>query len=161
MTTPLDLGCGPTEWTPAEPTQPAWDLDVFVPGTPTTKGSLIAVRHNKTGRAVAIPTNSKNQRAWQAYVRDEIGQVWDRGPTTAPVHVEIDFVMPRRKSAPKGRTDPHTRKPDGDKLERAVWDSLTTIVWADDAQVVRWVGSKREAELDETPGARIRVRTIA
>lgn len=138
----------------------AWDLDVFVPGTPTTKGSIIAVRHNKTGRAVAIPTNSVKQREWQAYVRDVIGQEWDQGPTTAPVHVQVDFVMPRRKTAPKGRTDLHIRKPDGDKLERAVWDSLTSIVWADDAQVVRWSGSKREAEIGETPGARIRVALL-
>lgn len=138
-----------------------WALDVFVSGTPTTKGSLIAVKHKSTGRAVAIPTNSANQRAWQAYVRDEILQAWDRGPTVESVHIEIEFVMPRRKSAPKGRTDPHTRKPDGDKLERAVWDSLSKLVWADDAQVVRWAGSKREAEPDETPGARIRVRTLS
>jgi crossover junction endodeoxyribonuclease RusA len=141
-----------------------WDLDVFVAGHPAPKGSTtaFAVRsNNKRGmRAVTVADNRPAQREWVAYVHDKVREKWGRGPTTEPVRVETEFVMPRRKSAPKRSTPAHTRKPDGDKLTRCVWDALTHIVWDDDAQVVAWAGSKREAEIGETPGARIRVRVL-
>lgn len=40
---------------------------------------------------------------------------------------------------------------------RAVWDSLSLVVFVDDARIVVWSGSKRIAEIGETPGARIAV----
>lgn len=39
----------------------------------------------------------------------------------------------------------------------AVLDSLTGVVWMDDSQVVDMYGTKRFAELDEQPGAHIKV----
>lgn len=144
-----------------------WALDIFVPGKPEPKGSTKAFVRGK--RAIVVADNRATQRDWSAYVRDAAVQAWVRpwgaqpidehgtGPVTGPVHVRVDFVMPRRASAPKRSTPPHTRKPDGDKLTRCVWDALTHVVWVDDAQVVEWSGSKREAEIGETPGARIRV----
>ena len=33
-------------------------------------------------------------------------------------------------------------RPDGDNLEKLVWDALTGIVWADDSQIVQWAGAK-------------------
>lgn len=136
----------------------SWDLDVFVPGKPMTKGNLTGFR---MGTRIKLTEKSgTEQRQWSAFVHDTAVQAWVGGPAAGPVEFYVEFVMPRRKGAPKRRTDPHTRKPDGDKLLRAVWDALTHVVWADDAQIVRWAGSKREAELDETPGARIRVRVL-
>jgi crossover junction endodeoxyribonuclease RusA len=76
-----------------------------------------------------------------------------------PVVVRLDFVMPRPVSTPKRSTPPAIKKPDGDKLERGVWDALSMAgVWGDDSQVIRWFGSKRIAELGESPGVRIEVR---
>lgn len=151
MNAPLDLGCSPVEWTPEQ----TWDLDIFVPGKPMTKGNLTGF---KMGTRIKLTEKSgTEQRQWSAFVHDTAAQAWSGGPTDQAVEFHVEFVIPRRKAAPKGRTDPHTRKPDGDKLLRAVWDALTHVVWVDDAQVVRWSGSKREAEIGETPGARIRV----
>lgn len=153
-------------------TELAWDLDVFVPGKPAPKGSTKGF--HRGGRVIITADNGPDQRDWSSRVRDAVGrawrlddvefdaprEAWEYGPTARPVHVVVDFVMPRRASAPKRRTDPHVRKPDGDKLTRCVWDALTHIVWVDDAQVVSWAGGKREAEIGETPGARIRVALL-
>ena len=56
-------------------------------------------------------------------------------PSTVAVDVALNFVLTRPKSA-RRRLLP-TVRPDLDKLIRATFDSLTGIVYADDAQVVR------------------------
>lgn len=48
---------------------------------------------------------------------------------------------------------PAIKKPDTDKLIRAVCDAFTGTVWHDDAQVIDIHASKRLAEPDERPGA--------
>jgi Holliday junction resolvase RusA-like endonuclease len=140
-------------------------LVVFVPGRPVPKGSTKAFAikaNNRRGmRAVTTADNNADQKAWGAYIRSRVLDVWGaRSPWVGPVRVTTTFVMPRRASAPKRSTPPHTRKPDGDKLTRCVWDVLTHVVWVDDAQVVSWSGSKREAEIGETPGVLIRVERL-
>lgn len=134
-------------------------LTFFVPGKPEPKGSTRAFVRGR--RAITVADNSETQRDWTAFVRDRAQQTWaPRPPIDGPVRVVVDFVMPRRASAPKRSTPSHTRKPDGDKLTRCVWDALTHVVFVDDAQVVAWGGSKREAEIGEVPGARIKVERL-
>lgn len=81
------------------------------------------------------------------------------------VFVEVRFFLPRPKghfgtgrnentlktSAPKD----HTKKPDVDKLTRAVCDSLTDRVYKDDAQVTRVTATKEYTET--SPRAEIKV----
>jgi crossover junction endodeoxyribonuclease RusA len=155
----------PLAWRVSEATRQWWDLEVFVPGKPVTKGSTqafaIKANNNRGMRAVTTADNSADQRAWVAFIRDQVmGAIPGRPPHVGPVRIDVEFVLPRRKSAPKSWTPAMTRKPDMDKLERAVWDALTTVVWVDDAQVVRSSETKREAGPDETPGARIRVALL-
>lgn len=69
-----------------------------------------------------------------------------------PVAVDITFVRRRPKGMPKKSTLPHIHFPDLDKLVRAVGDSMTGIVYNDDAQVVESHSRKRYAELGESPG---------
>lgn len=134
-------------------------LMFFVPGKPLTKGNLTGF---KMGNRIKLTEkNGAEQREWVAFVRDRAQQMWgDRAPISDAVRVVVDFVMPRRATAPKRSTPAHTRKPDGDKLTRCVWDALTHVVFVDDAQVVQWAGSKREAEIGEVPGARIQVQRL-
>lgn len=139
-------------------------VETFVPGEPAPKGSTraFAVKANngRGMRAVTVPDNGAAQRGWTSAVVAALIEDY-RGPLYAgPVHVRVDFVMPRRKSAPKTSTPAHTRKPDGDKLTRCTWDALTGTVIADDAQIVAWAGSKREAEPGERPGAYVRVEAV-
>ena len=141
-----------------------WALDVFVAGNPATKGStraFVVGGKNTKARAVVTADNSVHQREWAAYARDVLGEAWGGAATRSAVCVVMDVAMPRRKGNPRtGGTPWRTTKPDGDKLERAIWDALTHVVYVDDAQVVTWAGSKRDAEPDETPGARVRVAVL-
>src|SRR6185503_2261544 len=76
-----------------------------------------------------------------------------------PVGIDIQFVLPRPKTftPPKfleadralwkamfiDGWPPHLKKPDADKLMRAVFDGLTGVVWHDDSQVIEAHGHKR------------------
>lgn len=127
---------------------------VFVPGTPTPQGSAKA--YIVKGRARVTGDNPKTM-PWRAdvaaHVRSEIG------PTIAipegPVVLTLSFVMPRRKAEPKRITPPHTRKPDLDKLSRAVMDALSGLVYTDDAQVIALDADKATALIGEQPGVHI------
>jgi crossover junction endodeoxyribonuclease RusA len=79
------------------------------------------------------------------------------GVITGAVMVEAEFVLPRPKSTPKRRTPLATRRPDADKLLRAILDAITNVVIADDALAVDLRATKRLAEIGESPGARITV----
>lgn len=139
----------------------AWDLDVWVPGKAVPKGSTRAITR-KNGVVVTVADNHDAQQAWKPVVQVYVRRSWGYRPVTAaPVAVDLDFVLPRRASAPKTFTPPHTRKPDIDKLSRMILDALTAVVWADDAQVTRKGESKREAEPGEEPGVRIRLAVLA
>ncbi len=74
-----------------------------------------------------------------------------------PVTVALEFVLPRPKSAPKTRTPAATKRPDVDKLARAILDAITGICVADDAQVTHLCAKKRLGEIGETPGVHIRI----
>lgn len=138
-------------------------LDVFVPGEPAPKGSIqpfIVWRGGKPTPA-ARADNPESQRAWHDAIAAVVRAARGGLPAVdGPVHVHADFVMPRRKSAPRTTTPAHTRKPDGDKVTRCTWDALTGTLLADDAQVVSWSGSKREAEPGEQSGALLRVELL-
>jgi crossover junction endodeoxyribonuclease RusA len=80
-----------------------------------------------------------------------------RPPLTGPVEVEIDFTLPRPKSA-RGPNQYPAKRPDLDKLVRAVLDALTDGgAWADDGQVVTLTAGKLYPFAGEAPGCQIRV----
>lgn len=127
----------------------------FVPGKPAPQGSK---RH--VGRGILIES-SKEVGPWRervalaAYAAMEGRPVFD-----GPVSVILQFVLPRPKTAPKTRTPAATKRPDLDKLERAILDALTSVCFADDSQVVNLCGYKRIAELGETAGVEVRVEAV-
>lgn len=129
----------------------ATHLDVFVPGTPAAQGSK---RHVGGGRMVE---SSKALGPWRSTVTLAVHQACPGPALTGAVAVSVEFVLPRPKSTPKRSTPPHIRKPDVDKLIRAVFDAVTDagVVWGDDSQVDVVQASKRTAEVGETPGVRI------
>ena len=124
---------------------------VFVPGVPAPQGSAKAFVVK--GHAIVTHDN-KATMPWRdrvaAFIRDAIGSgiEYPKGP----VAVELRFVMPRRAAEPKRVTPPHTRKPDSDKLSRAVLDSMSGLVFTDDAQVTHLEAFKRTAKIGEQPG---------
>jgi crossover junction endodeoxyribonuclease RusA len=133
-----------------------------VDGIPAPKGSTKAMRHRTTGRVIVTETNP-HTRPWAALVRDAAWQVLPRAalpllpfPTGIAVHLGVTFILPRPVSLPK-KVRAHTKKPDLDKLVRAVKDALTGVLWADDSQVVTMTAAKRYAGPDERPGAKVAV----
>lgn len=132
-------------------------LTVFIPGKPAPQGSK---RH--VGGGVMIES-SKAVKPWRQDVRqallDEAGQPLTR--FEGPVLVRADFVMPRPASTPKRVTPPAVKRPDLDKLVRAVLDAVGSAgVWADDSHVVRVEASKRLAEIGETGGLHLTVEAL-
>lgn len=129
-----------------------WSLILFVPGRPAPQGSK---RH--VGGGVMVES-SKALAPWRTVVAWHAANAYRQPPLDGPVRVRLEFVMPRPQSTPKrSPTPPATKKPDIDKLARAICDSLTDLVWRDDSQVVELHAAKRIAELDEQPGCYIQI----
>lgn len=135
-------------------TEPLRGLTLTVPGTPAPQGSK---RH--VGRGILIESSRavgpwRERIAWVA--RDAMTKTRARTATGA-VSVDVEFVMPRPKSTPRA-TPPAIKRPDADKLARAVLDALVLGgVYRDDSQVTDLRATKRLAEPDEQPHARILV----
>jgi Holliday junction resolvase RusA-like endonuclease len=135
-----------------------WALDLFVAGIPAPQGSKRHVGGGALVESSAAVGDWRTVIAWTAAneYKDESGQ--RLAPLAGAVVLAVEFVMPRPKSLPKRKpTPPHTKRPDVDKLLRAVGDAMTGVVWADDSHIVEMTGTKRYAELDEQPGAHLLV----
>ena len=134
-------------------------LSFTVWGIAQPKGSTRAFVPKGWTRAVVTAANSKT-KGWQELVA-EAALVAMPSPTliAGPIALSVSFYLPRPKSI-KTRTVPHTKKPDLDKLVRAVKDGLTRIVWHDDAQVVEVKAWKFYADPHVTPHAFVSVRSV-
>jgi crossover junction endodeoxyribonuclease RusA len=120
-----------------------------VRGVPIQQGSarafVIPGKGGRKPRAVVTHDSRRDLGAWRRLVSD-VAQ--SHAPPTlwsGPVVVDLVFHLPRPKSEPtaigrgKARRPLRTwpvRKPDLDKLVRAVIDSLTNVFFEDDSQVV-------------------------
>ena len=98
-------------------------LVFFVPGIPQPKGSWKAFPGRGRRRVNFVPDNPK-LNAWSLAVTAEaiaamVGTRTKR--IEGAVRLNLIFYLPRPKSLPKSVTT-HTRKPDRNKLERAVCD---------------------------------------
>ena len=111
-------------------------IRIFVPGIPKPKGSVSAFPIKRKDGTVGTSIVHR-AGAWEGTVATAASKQWPRAqPLEGAVTLRIRYLMPRPKTAkPSKRPYPHVR-PDIDKLERAVLDGLTGVVFADDAQVV-------------------------
>lgn len=133
-----------------------WPLEFFAPGAPAPQGSKNQDRHGRMYES-AKGLGDWRKAVW-AYARQAM-RTWQPIPAGVPVYAELQFVMPRIKALPKTKaTPPHTKKPDADKLSRAVFDAMTGVVYADDSQVTRYLADKRYAEPGERTGVHVLVR---
>jgi crossover junction endodeoxyribonuclease RusA len=131
-----------------------WLFELMVPGRPAAQGSK---RHLGNGILVE---QSKAVAPWRDRVSWHVAQSWPTGQLSGPVRVRLSFVMPRPAATPKRKTPPAIKRPDTDKLSRAVFDALTGVCWRDDSQVVDLHATKRLAELDEIPGVLIQIAEV-
>lgn len=129
-------------------------FSVFVPGHPAPQGSKRHVGHG------IMVESSKKVKPWRSDVRSGLidGEGRPRAYFDDAVYVHLCFVMPRPVSTPKRSTPPAIKKPDLDKLTRAVFDAIGSAgCWRDDSQVVGARVAKRIAEIGETPGCHITI----
>ncbi len=126
-------------------------LGVFIAGNPAPQGS------KRLFNGIMVEANSRTKE-WRADVRAALIRE-DGTPREyfdGPVQVIAQFVMPRPKSAPKKRAATADKKPDLDKLLRAVLDAISSSgMWRDDCQVVQITAEKKVAAEGETPGLRL------
>lgn len=135
-------------------------IRVWVPGKAAPQGSK---RHVGGGRMIESSASLADWRdsiTWKlrALPRAE-RKHW---PIDGAVSVQLDFTMPRPVRTPKRRTPAAIKKPDVDKLARAVLDAVGMAgTWGDDAQVIGLHCTKRLAMVDELPGVHIMIEEDA
>lgn len=130
---------------------------LFVEGHPAAQGSK-AFKGFRNGKPVLLE-QSKRVDPWRTAVALVTRQAMrGRPPVAGAVGVGLVFVMPRPKSAPKAAELPATKRiGDLDKLQRAVFDAITSVVVLDDSQIVEVRASKRVARYGERSGVYIEV----
>lgn len=145
-------------------------VDFWVPGVPVPKGSL---RHVGGGRLIE---SAKGLADWRKAIADAArvhNALSSKGldePYTGAVAVTLDFYLPRPASHFRGNdrsrelraTAPtHVKKrPDVDKLARAILDALTDSgVWRDDCLVFDLAARKHYADA-RIPGVRVQITEV-
>ncbi|HYT17866.1 MAG TPA: RusA family crossover junction endodeoxyribonuclease [Thermoplasmata archaeon] len=124
-----------------------------VHGLPIPQGSARSWVVN--GKPV-ITSAAKGLATWRRLVADVAQRFAPTEPWLGPVGIELHFGIPKPKSAPKKRRVWPDKRPDLDKLCRAVFDALTYVVYADDSQVVEIAATKDYGP----PGVVVEVRKI-
>lgn len=121
---------------------PSRAIEFFVPGIPRPKGSTRAFMP-KGARFPVVTSDNKNLKPWAAIVAAFALEHRPPQPWSRAISVRLQFYLPRPKSLPVRLAPSHTKKPDIDKLARAVLDALTGIMWIDDAQITQLYASKQ------------------
>lgn len=111
-------------------------------GIPATQGSQRALISASTGKAITLPDNKAKLASWRSAVAWEAARIMQgRSLLDGPLELRATFHLPRPVSAPKRRRHPD-RKPDLDKLKRAIGDALKGVIYTDDARICRAVTEK-------------------
>lgn len=128
-------------------------LQFAVNGVPAPQGSKSFKGMSRSGKAI-LTESSAAVRPWRqdvvAAAVNAIDDDQDFTVITGPVHLTVEFYLPRPKGHPKTkRTVPDTI-PDLSKLVRSTEDALKTAgVWRDDAQVIDLSTRKRYSPLGD------------
>ncbi len=131
--------------------------DVFkleVRGIPKPQGSMRAFVVK--GRPI-ITSSTKGLKAWRNLVALTAQAKAPQELIEGPLHIDLDFKLPKPKAEPKRKRTWPSRRPDLDKLIRAILDALTGIVFRDDSQVIGIYAAKDWG----TPGVEIHIFQIS
>jgi crossover junction endodeoxyribonuclease RusA len=117
-------------------------------GVPVPKGSL-----TRMPNGAMLPAGSRDSRerasTWRYDVQAAAQDAMHGRPLfLAAIRLSVDVSLPYPQTLIRKYQHgwwPHIKKPDVDKLLRAVMDHLTGIVWKDDAQVIACMVNKRYA----------------
>jgi crossover junction endodeoxyribonuclease RusA len=125
-----------------------------VAGAAVPKGSMKAFGFKRGDGSVGafVTSDNRNLKGWETNVRSAAQQQCQGQFFDGAVRLAVVFFLPRPQSLPK-KVKHHVKKPDLDKLARAVKDALKGVLWQDDSQVVDLVA--RKAYATTQPHARI------
>ena len=134
-------------------------VSFWVAGRPRPQGSKRAFlprrKDGTSGPVIIVDTSGEEGRAWRSQIRDAAIAAWGdfRPVLDGPLSVAFTFHLVRPKTHyGTGRNSNFLRdqapshpcgKPDVLKLARAVEDSLTSVIWRDDSQIVTELIAKR------------------
>jgi len=135
-------------------------IHVFVRGIPRPQGSRVSFK-TKTGKIGGFEA-SPRVGGWKLDVAEEtIRRMKESGHpgwrNNEPLMVELDFILPRPRTQSKKIIHP-VKRPDLDKLIRAILDALYNVAYTDDSQVVVLLTEKRYVREGESPGVRIAIQ---
>ena len=132
-------------------------IEFTVIGVPQPQGSARAfIRGNH-----AIVTHDNPQTTnWRHTIATQAQSVARNELFLGPVALRVTFRLPRPISLPK-KVSHHVRKPDLDKLIRAIGDGLTGTVFVDDKQIVELHAAKVYTSGARPPSAHIVVETAS
>ncbi|HWM53458.1 MAG TPA: RusA family crossover junction endodeoxyribonuclease [Thermoplasmata archaeon] len=125
-----------------------------VHGLPIPQGSQRSWLVN--GKPV-ITSSAKGLASWRRLVADVAQRFAPEQPWEGPVEISLDFGIPKPKSAPKTKRVWPDKRPDVDKLCRAVFDALTYVIFADDSQVIKLEATKDYG----APGVAVEIRRVS
>lgn len=145
-----------------------------VPGRPVPQGSVRAFARG--GKAMVVQGGSKESRERLATWRSDVRAVAQEAMKNSPpfrgaISMQVVFSF-RRPNAHYGTgrnaerikdSAPidHLRQPDLDKLNRALLDALTGIVYVDDSQVITLDSRKRWITLADSEGTIVSLREVS
>ncbi len=134
-------------------------VEIEVVGDPRPQGSKTAWYNQKTQRVVMLDGKGPGRKLfveWRKAVKAAAKAAYIGRPLNGPVTVDLTFRLERPKTVDR---DYPSIAPDLDKLTRAVFDSLTGVVFVDDALVVGLVARKLYAE-NQPVGVTIIVKEV-
>ena len=136
-----------------------------VRGIPIPQGSAKALPRRGGGFPIITHANPKT-KGWRAQVTSIAQEYAPAKPFEGAIYVQLDFILPRpaylRKIPKRGPIKPEasmTKRPDLDKLVRAIFDAITGVIILDDSQITLVVASKRYDYL-EAPGVRVKIEEV-
>ena len=128
-------------------------FEVRVYGLPVAQGRPRAFKLPSGQIRVYDPQTSRD---WKRTVMAQVIQNRPPRLLAGALEGEMDFYLPRPKSAPKGVIYPEKR-PDIDNLLKACLDSFRGLVFSDDAQLVSLRVAKHYATNTTPPGVYVRL----
>lgn len=132
-------------------------LEFVIHGDPKPQGSKKAMMPPNARFPVVIESAGEKLKQWRYAVANKAAEMMgEEQPWDGPISLVVTFNMIRPKGhfgtgrnagiLKESSPEHHTKKPDTDKLIRAVMDSLSKRVYRDDSQVVNLTVFKRYCE---------------
>jgi Holliday junction resolvase RusA-like endonuclease len=134
------------------------EITFVVFGIPTPKGSKRAFVVK--GRPIVTESAGEKLKDWSRRVSEVVQSVAGSQPMLdGAIKADVAFTLPRPKSGRKADVW-HAKRPDLDKLQRALFDECSGALFADDAQIAEIHAMKIYADGEMRTGVEVRLEQL-